>query len=294
MQNIKGIKKRIAGVGDTQKITNAMYLIASAKLSRAGTELSNTRPYFDSIKGEIKRIFRIDPERDNKYFYPVGDVHDLPGAYGYLVVTADKGLAGAYNMNVIKTALSLMETHNENELYVVGQYGRHYFESHGVPIKEQFLYTAQNPTFRRAREICDILLEGYNEGRLKKIFIIYTDYVSGVESKVCVHRLLPFHRIDFLDHAPERAMKQPFEFVPSAEDVLNNIIPSYVAGFIYSALTDSYCAEQNARMTAMKTANDNANELLSELKKQYNQLRQNEITEEITEISAGCLGKEIL
>ncbi|MDD6265860.1 MAG: ATP synthase F1 subunit gamma [Clostridia bacterium] len=293
MSSTKGLKKRISGIRDTKKITNAMYLIASAKLSKARQELDNTRPYFEALKSEIKRIFRIDPKRDNKFFYPVGVAHDLQGAYGYLVITADKGLSGSYNMNVIKTALNLMKQHSENELYVVGQYGRHYFSSHNIPIKDNFLYTAQNPTFARARQICDVLLDGYLSGRLKKIYVIYTDYVSGVKSDIYVTRLLPFHRSDFLDHVQERVIKEPFEFSPSAEEVLNNIVPSYVAGFIYSALIDSYCSEQNSRMTAMKTANDNAQELLESLTLQYNHQRQSEITAEITEISAGCLGKEM-
>lgn len=292
MPNVKSLKKRINSIRDTKKITNAMYLIASAKLQRARRELDNTRPYFNAIKTEIKRIFRIDPKRDSKYFYPASGERDLPGAYAYLVITADKGLSGAYNMNVIKTALGLMKEHSDNELYVVGQYGRYYFASHDVPIKEKFLYTAQNPTFARAREICDILMEGYESGRISKIFVIYTDFVSGMKNDVCVTRLLPFHRADFLDHAKEKEPKEPFEFSPSIDDVFNNIIPSYVAGFIFSALIDSYCCEQSSRMTAMKTANDNAAELLEKLSLQYNHLRQAEITSEITEISAGCLGKE--
>lgn len=293
MQNAKEIKNRLSSIRDTKKITGAMQLIASAKLQKAGRDLQRTRPYFNAIRGEIKRIFRVDGKIISRYFYPPTGEHDLPGVYAYLVITADKGLAGAYNQKVLKTAEEQLMRHDENELFVVGEYGRHYFQSHNIPVSESFLYTAQNPTFQRAREICDILLEGYNSGKYAKIFVIFTDYVNGMRSDVRCERLLPFHRGDFMDHAPEKEIKEPFEFSPSVEEVLENIVPSYVAGYIYSALIDSYCSEQNARMTAMKAACDNADELLGALQAQYNHMRQSEITREITEISAGTVaGRE--
>ena len=292
MLNIKEIKSRINSVRDTEKITGAMQLIATAKLQKAKRELSETRPYFHAIQGEIKRIFRVNGKINSRYFYPPTGEHELPGAYAYLVVTADKGLAGAYNLKVIKTAEEKLRAHGENELFVVGEYGRHYFHSHNIPVSESFLYTAQNPTFQRAREICDLLLEGYNSGRLAKIFVIYTDFVNGMRSEVRCERLLPFHRGDFMDHASEKEITEPFEFSPSMEEVLENIVPSYVAGYIYSALIDSFCSEQNARMTAMKAACDNAEKLLCELTAQYNHVRQSEITRELTEISAGSAARK--
>lgn len=289
MATTKEIKNRIGSVKDTQKITNAMYLIASTKLRKAKSELDLTRPYFNALQAEIKRIFRISEDVENKYFYPVTGEHDFPGSYGYLVITADKGLAGAYNQNVIKEALRLMEMHENPKLFVVGEYGRHYFMSHNIPIERSFLYTAQNPTLVRARQIADILLDLFNQRELGKIFIIYTDMHGAISSQACSTRLLPFHRAQFIvpdNH--EKEIKNPFEFTPSIEMVLDNIVPSYVTGFIYSALIDSFCSEQNARMSAMDSANRNAQELLEELSLQYNHIRQAAITQEITEISSGA------
>ena len=283
------IKNHISSVKDTQKITNAMYLIASTKLRKAKNELDLTRPYFNNLQGEIKRIFRISEEVSNKYFYPVTGEHEFPGSYGYLVITADKGLAGAYNQNVIKEAMRLMSQHENPKLFVVGEYGRHYFTSHDIPIEQSFLYTAQNPTISRARVISKILLDFFNRGELAKIFIIYTDMQSAINSQACSTRLLPFHRAQFItpdNH--EKEVKTPFEFVPSIEKVLDNIVPSYVTGFIYSALIDSFCSEQNARMTAMDSANQNAQKLLDELSVQYNHIRQSAITQEIAEVSSGA------
>ena len=289
MATIKEIKNRIKSVKDTQKITNAMYLIASTKLRKAKSELDKTRPYFNSVQAEIKRIFRTSEEIENRYFYPITGEHELPGSYGYLVITADKGLAGAYNQNVIKEALKLMKEHENPKLFVVGEFGRHYFTSHNIPIEQSFLYTAQNPTIHRAREISAILLDLFNRQKLSKIFVIYTDMKGAINSQACSTRLLPFHRAQFITpEILEEEIKIPFEFQPSIEKVLDNIVPSYVTGFVYSALIDSFCSEQNARMNAMDSANRNAQELLDELSIQYNHIRQGAITQEITEVSSGA------
>ena len=208
------------------------------------------------------------------------------------MITADKGLAGAYNHNVIKEAERLMREHEDPKLFVVGEYGRHYFQAHDIPIEKSFLYTAQNPTIHRAREISATLLKEFDAGdarNLSKLFIVYTDMKGAAGYNVTTTRLLPFHRGDFIvPKMTEEPIKRQFEFFPSIEGVLDNIVPSYVTGFIYSALVDSFCSEQNARMNAMDAANRNAEKLLDELKIKYNHVRQSAITQEITEISSGA------
>lgn len=289
--NTKELKDRIVTVKETKKITNAMYLIASTKLRRAKEELMHTRPYFEAVRGEIKRIFRTVSDVDSRYFYPVDDDTPREGTYGCLVITADKGLAGAYNQNVIREAERLRAQHPDMELFVVGGYGRHYFKHHHIPIRRSFLYTAQNPTMERAREIASLLLEGFDQGELKEIYVVYTDMKSSLLSEAKTARILPFHRTLFAPPASERAVSEPFEFTPSVRTVLENVVPGYVSGFVYSALIDSFCCEQNARMTAMDAANQNAEKLLSDLSLQYNRVRQAGITQEITEISAGALAQ---
>ena len=288
MANTHEIKNRIESIQQTRKITNAMYLIASTKLRKARQNLADTRPYFDALRGEIKRIFRTAGDVDSPYFYPPDNNTPLEGTYGCLVITADKGLAGAYNQNVIKEAQKLLAQHPDTKLYVVGEYGRRFFDQHHIPIQHSFLYTAQNPTLDCAREISALLLDDFQKGELKEIFVVYTDMESSLLSEAKSTRLLPFHRTHFAPPAKEKAVQEPFEFYPSVGTVLNNVIPGYVSGFIYSALLDSFCSEQNARMTAMDAANQNAEGLLSDLKLQYNRVRQSAITQEITEISAGA------
>ena len=189
---------------------------------------------------------------------------------------------------MLKETLRLRSEHPDLELYVVGEYGRHFFAQHRIPIQHSFLYTAQNPTLSRAREISDLLLDGFHQGRLKEIFIIYTDMKTSMLSEAKSTRLLPFHRTHFATPAKEKAVEQPFEFTPSANQVLDGVMHSYITGFVYSALIDSFCCEQNARMAAMDTANQNAEKLLGDLSLQYNRVRQAAITQEITEISAGA------
>ena len=236
MASTSEIRRRIASVRETQKITHAMYLISQAKLRRAKEELERTRPYFNALRTEIKRIFRVDESVESRYFSPE-DAADLDqGTYGLLVITADKGLAGAYNQNVIRRAQAMMEQHPDVKLYVVGEYGRRWFQQKHIPIKSSFLYTAQNPTLHRA----------------------------------------------------ERAVLRPFEFSPTVSQVLDHVVGSYVSGFIYSALVDSFCSEQSARMAAMDSADRNAQELLDQLSLEYNRARQAAITQEITEVSAGA------
>lgn len=288
MANTKEIKSRINSVKDTQKITNAMYLIASTKMRKAKSELENTRPYFSALQGEIKRIFRTVSDVESKYFYPADGSSAPDGTYAVLVITADKGLAGAYNQNAIKETEKLLNQHSDTKLFVVGEYGRQAFMQRHIPIEKSFLYTAQNPTLQRAREISGLLLDLFERRSVDKIFVVYTDLKNSRESEAISTRLLPFHRAQFAPSSKEKAVTAPFEFVPSVGAVLDNVMQSYVSGFIYSALVDSFCSEQNARMSAMDSANQNAEEILNDLTIQYNRVRQAAITQEITEVSSGA------
>ena len=290
MAGTKEIKSHIDSVRETRKITNAMYLIASTKLRRARQELDNTRPYFESLRREIKRIFRTAEEGtvDSPYFYPMEGEPPLNKPSACLVITADKGLAGAYNQNAIREALKLLKIHPDTQLYVVGEYGRRFFASQNIPIEHSFLYTAQNPTMARAREISALLLDGFCGDRLDRIYVVYTDMEDGMAYEAKCTRLLPFHRAHFADTSAEPPVNAPFEFLPDINTLLDSLMPSYVSGFIYSALIDSFCCEQQARMTAMDSANQNAEKLLGELSMEFNRVRQSAITREITEISAGA------
>ena len=303
MATTKEIKNRIKSVKDTQKITNAMYLISSTKMTKAKRELDNTRPYFEMLRKQIVDMISMRESAGSEFFRseedkaPEDSFEDSKRSetVAYLVITADKGLAGAYNQNVIKEAMSRIKETPSYKLYVVGEYGRRYFETRGMSIDRSFLYTAQNPTLERAREIAMILADLYARKEITRAFIVYTDFRNGLMGgDVVVWELLPFDRKDFaLD--PEEVTDlstDHMEYVPDVLSVLNNIVPSYMAGYVYSALVDSFCSEQSARMSAMDAANQNAEELLQSLNLEYNHVRQSAITQEITEVSAGSRGQK--
>lgn len=236
------------------------------------------------VQHPIKSIFKTVDHIESKYFYPEND-HMQDAACGYLVITADKGMAGAYNHNIIKRVENEIKKHENSNLFVVGDLGREYLSAKGYNVAEDFSFEALRPTLAVARKIADILLDGFVNGDYSKLFILYTDMADGgiiIKST----RILPFHTAEFI--AEKDKIKEKFEFVPSREVVLDNLVPSYVCGYVYSSLVDSYCVEQNARLVAMKSASDNASSILSDLSREFNHARQNEITTEITEVSSGA------
>ncbi|MBQ2160655.1 MAG: ATP synthase F1 subunit gamma [Firmicutes bacterium] len=308
MATTKEIKNRIKSVKDTQKITNAMYLISSTKMTKAKRELDNTRPYFEMLKKQIVTMIDMNEAAHNEYFTDqavvipeegaidaVSQEGDVKDTVAYLVITADKGLAGAYNQNVIKEAMRLIKASHSYKLFVVGEYGRRFFEGKNMDIDQSFLYTAQNPTLERAREITRVIISLYRKKQITKVFIVYTDFRNGLMGgDVVSMELLPFDREDFRLDAEEsaEANNNHMEYMPNVTEVLNNVVPSFVSGYIYSALVDSFCSEQSARMSAMDAANTNAEELLERLNLEYNHVRQGAITQEITEVSAGSRGQK--
>ena len=206
---------------------------------------------------------------------------------GCLVITADKGLAGAYNHNVLKEAQRIYEEHPDTEFFVIGEYGRRWFTQKKLPMADSFRYTAQNPSTYRAQQIARDLLDRFASGEIDRLCVIYTDS-KGMAEVVRQTLLLPLCRQSFSVKSGEEQPEPTFEFVPSMEAVLDKLVRNYISGYIYSALVDSFCSEQSARMAAMSAANDNAEELLGDLSKQFNRARQAAITQEITEISAGA------
>lgn len=288
MASTSEIRRRIGSVRQTQKITHAMYLISQAKLRKAKQDLSNTRPYFDALQNEIGRVFNADSSVESRYLEPVQQpAKEEVLRPACLLITADKGLAGAYNQNAIRQAQQYMADHPDTVLYVVGEYGRRWFAQRNIPIEKSFLYTAQNPTLGRARQIAELLLERYDAGEINAVVVIYTDMKNGLEAVVRQAQLLPLHRERFIAAAANTAKDDIYEFIPSPNAVVNNAARSCLTGYIYSALVDSFCSEQSARMTAMNAADQNAEELLKDLSVQFNRARQAAITQEITEVSAG-------
>lgn len=294
MANIKEIRDRIGSIRDTMKITNAMYMISSNKLRKAKKQLVETEPYFYALQAMIARVSRHIPDDVEDIFLKTNE--DIPfksRAKGYLVLTSDKGLAGAFNHNVVRLAEEHIRENNllvNYKLYVVGEFGRHYFTSLGLNIEENFRYTAQNPNLDRARDIGSILIDDYKNGVIDEVYVVYTSMKNSLSSEVKIEKILP---LDIIENARNRyriidAYNEEFIFDPSPKAILDNIVPNFINGFIYGALVETFCSEQNSRMMAMDNANKNATSMIGELTKLYNRQRQAAITQEITEVASGA------
>ncbi|MBE6992142.1 MAG: ATP synthase F1 subunit gamma [Ruminococcaceae bacterium] len=287
MASASEIKSRISGIADTKKITDAMYMIASAKMRRALRDLEETTPYFETLAEKIGDLFAYIPETENRYFH-VPDHNDTPHKkHGILLITSDKGLAGSYNHAAIEMCEQYMSRHPLTTLFIIGEYGRQYFINKKVDFVEDFRFSATRPNLYDTGRICARLLQYYDDAKVDDINIIYTDYMGAKPGECKKITLLPLERTRF--HQGEREAEHiEKEFLPSPEAVLDGVIPSYVMGFIHGSLVESYCSEQQARMNAMKNASDNAEEMLKTLRLQYNKIRQAAITNEMTEITAGA------
>lgn len=289
MPNTREIQSRMNSVKSTMKITNAMYTISSSKLKKARKNLTETEPYFYALQRTIARIIRHTPEIKDPYFDTRPKVKPEDKKIGYIVVTADKGLAGAYNHNVFKLAQEQIDKGGNPMLFVVGDLGRHYFVKKGILVEDDFRYTVQNPNMSRARIIEEKILDYFLSGKLDEVYMIYTRMVNAMKMEAEIEQLLPLPKADFHQmHIPLGVHMENITMKPSPEAVIDAIVPNYIAGFIYGGLVESCSCEQNSRMMAMQAATKSAQEMLDDLIITYNRVRQAAITQEITEVISGA------
>ena len=288
MASAKKIQDRMRSIKDTLKITNAMYMISSSKLKKSKKMLADTEPYFYTLQSEMSRILRHLPDMNSIYFKTNAEIPERKRKAGYIVITADKGLAGSYNHNILKLAEEELEKRDDYKLFVLGELGRHYFEQKGINIDKQFHFVVQDPSLSRARRIAEDLLKLYHENQLDELYIIYTTMVNAMQEEAQVAQLLPLKKTDFKIPVPIDIPLEGLALKPSAEEVMDHIVPNYVVGFVYGALVEAFSCEQNARMMAMEGATNSAKQMLKELDIEYNRARQAAITQEITEVIAGA------
>ena len=288
MASAKEIQDRMRSIKDTLKITNAMYMISSSKLKKSKKMLADTEPYFYTLQSEMSRILRHLPDMNSIYFKTNAEIPERKRKAGYIVITADKGLAGSYNHNILKLAEEELEKRDDYKLFVLGELGRHYFEQKGINIDKQFHFVVQDPSLSRARRIAEDLLKLYHENQLDELYIIYTTMVNAMQEEAQVAQLLPLKKTDFKIPVPIDIPLEGLALKPSAEEVMDHIVPNYVVGFVYGALVEAFSCEQNARMMAMEGATNSAKQMLKELDIEYNRARQAASTQEITEVIAGA------
>lgn len=278
---MRDIKRRIKSVNSTKQITKAMEMVSSAKLRRARERVEKTRPYFDTITATVKDIF----SSSGGVKHPFVNEREIKKTC-YIVITADRGLAGGYNTNAIKTAVSHMQEKEAVSVITVGKKARTYFKKRNYDFDGEFVQISENPSYTDAKQISNLVLQLYEKEMADEVYLVYTQFVSTISQKPEVIRLLPL-----AGDRKEKDADKEFEYVsyePSPEDVLDYLIPKYIESTVFGALVESAASYQGATKVAMENATDSAEEMIGSLTLSYNRARQAAITQEIAEIVGGA------
>jgi F-type H+-transporting ATPase subunit gamma len=291
----KDLKSRIASVKNIQKITRAMEMVAAARLRRAEQRIEHLRPY----AGAIRRMTRqAAAAAENIPSLPILQEHDQVRKVGLLFVTGDRGLAGAFNSQILRAGLRAATEHEgagrTTVPYASGRRGTSSLIFRGLELGGSYVGFTDRPAYANAREIADDLMSSYVDGDLDQVEIFYNGYVSPLTQEVRRETLLPLQQATILEAEDEGEGEGDtghhalVEYEPDPEQILHRLIPDYVEISVFRALLESTASEHGARMTAMRNASDNAGDLIEGLTLQMNRARQAEITQEIMEVVAGA------
>jgi F-type H+-transporting ATPase subunit gamma len=284
MATLKQVRKRLAGVRNTQKITKAMKLVAASKLRKAQENMLKAKPYADRMRDLIWDL----SERTDHEAHPLLQIREEEKAL-IVVITSDRGLCGAFNSSINRRAEKYLRTgegaHEKVELALMGKKGRDYFRRRPYPIAAEYMDVLTAPSFEHVAEIGAELVAKFLDGKLDAVYVVYNEFKSAISQQVVVERLLPI-----VPEGPteQDEMLQEFLFEPSIEGVLDAALPMYFNIRLYFAVLESLAAEMGARMTAMESATQNATEMIARLNLLYNKARQSAITTEMLEIVSGA------
>lgn len=280
---MRDIKRRIKSVNSTKQITKAMELVASSKMKKARESLEKTRPYFNAVGDAINDIASTTKGVKHELITP----REVKKA-AYIVISADRGLSGGYNANVIKTAAGHMKEKDKVSVIAIGQKARDYFRKRNYDLDGEFTHISEDPTYSDAQNIGRLSVELYKQGLVDEIYLVYTEFLSTISYNPKVIKLLPLEpKTDEIKENKGKS-KELMSYEPSPEAVLSYLIPKYIDSTIYGALVESATSYQSATKVAMENATDNAEEIIDKLQLQYNRARQASITQEITEIIGGA------
>jgi len=289
----KDLKNRIGSVKNIQKITRAMEMVAAARLRRAEQRIEHLRPYASAIR----RMTRQAAEAaENIPSLPILQEHAEEKRVGVMLVTGDRGLAGAFNSQILRAGLRAAREHEGSgrtvAYYASGRRGVSSLTFRGLDVAGSYVGFTDRPAYANAREIAEDLMSGYTDGDLDRVEIFYNGYVSPLTQEVRHETLLPLQQADVLEEGEGEEDASGHhalvEYEPEPEEILHRLIPDYVEISVFRALLESTASEHGARMTAMRNASDNAGELIEGLTLQMNRARQAEITQEIMEVVAGA------
>lgn len=291
MASSREIRRRIKGVKNTQQITKAMKMVAAARLRRAQEKANASKPYALKIKEVLSNV----AANAQNVTHPLLEVREQVKKVAYFVISADKGLAGSYNSNLIKEAVRHIGTKPSDAIAVVG-IGRKindYLRRRDYPVDNQYSGFSERPDYQDAVTVANEMTKKFTSGEYDEIYIVYTKFFSAMRQEPTAQKVLPLETPPAQEaHESARASftrdLRDYTFEPSAEETLRALIPKYLEITVYTAMMQSAASELGARMTAMGSATDNAKELISELTLNYNKVRQAGITREISEIVGGA------
>jgi F-type H+-transporting ATPase subunit gamma len=291
LASVQDIKRRLRSVRNTRKITKAMELVAAAKLRRAEARIAALRPYADRMRELMIGTARATPSRQ----FPLLEEREV-GTVAILPVTGDRGLAGAFNAQILRRAFALeREARSDGQTarwVVVGKKGRSSLRFRRYEVEEAWVDFTDRPEYSDAAAIAHKLAELYIEREIDRVVIVYNHYESALTQEVVVEDVLPIPRTALEDEeeksAYEIALEGDFIYEPEPEEILRRLLPTYLETTVYRALLESAASEHGARMTAMRNASKNAGELIDRLTLDMNRARQAEITQEILEVVAGA------
>jgi len=284
MSTMREIRRRIRSVENTRKITSAQKMVAAAKLRRAQEAAQAARPYAEKMREVINSL--AQGTRSN---HPMLVSRPIKKT-GYLIITSDRGLCGGYNANLLRMLEKLLKERHQSKddyvLFVIGRKGLTYLTKKNYPVLNSVTGLSDSPSFGDIKEIANQAVSYFEQEKYDELYIVYNQFINPVIQRPIDKRLLPLDSKDL--EAEKKGPSAAYEFEPSQEEVLAEILPRYAESLVYSALMDAKASEFAAKMTAMTSATDNATELIEKLTLEYNKARQAAITQEISEIVAGA------
>jgi F-type H+-transporting ATPase subunit gamma len=288
MASLADIRKKIRSVKNTQKITSAMKMVAASKLRRAEIAIKSARPYAGEMGSLLRRVAARVPTAEGEAAHPLLEARPNPTRILVVVLTSDRGLCGGFNNNTLRMAERFIAEKNDLcekvEVATIGRRGADYFRKRQIATMRSFPGVFDDLTFRRATELADGLAEEYVDHELDAVYLIYNQFKSAVRQDLIVEQVLPVLE----EELPADDSQTEYIFEANQQDVLDRLLPRYVAIDIWRSLLESWASEQGARMSAMDNASRNAREMVGTLTLQFNRARQAAITCELMEIISGA------
>jgi F-type H+-transporting ATPase subunit gamma len=286
----KEIRGKIKSVENTKKITKAMEMVAASKMRKAQDRMRAARPYSEKIRNIAANLANANPEYTHPFLVSAGNVRSDAKRVGFIIVTADKGLCGGLNTNVLRLVTSksreLEAAGNKVEAVAIGNKGLGFLNRVGMKVIAHVTQIGDTPHLDKLIGPVKVMLEEYQEGRLDAVYMCYTKFINTMKQEPVMEQLLPLTADKM--QADKAGHNWDYIYEPDAQSIIDELLERYVEALVYQSVAENLASEQSARMVAMKSASDNAGNVIGELKLVYNKTRQAAITKELSEIVAGA------